>query len=112
MFAAKRDLLLAIRRRPRLAALYAEVETARGDSFSPTWHITDLITQSRLPTAPDPGVVLADDTPAMDLLAQQVRTALQQPPRKGRRPGRPPPPGLRRLHPRPGRHLIRCPYPP
>ncbi|MFF9221667.1 hypothetical protein [Streptomyces viridosporus] len=52
VFASKRDLLLAIARRPRLAALYAEVESARGDSFRPDWRITDLIEQSRLPPPP------------------------------------------------------------
>ncbi|WP_016828500.1 adenine nucleotide alpha hydrolase family protein [Streptomyces viridosporus] len=82
VFASKRDLLLAIARRPRLAELYAEVESARGDSFRPDWRITDLIEASRRPTAPDPGIVLPDDGPDMDLLERQIRTALQQPPRK------------------------------
>ncbi|MFI8169748.1 hypothetical protein ACIGAN_25780 [Streptomyces sp. NPDC085931] len=35
VFASKRDLLLANARRPRLAALYAEVESTHGDSFRP-----------------------------------------------------------------------------
>ncbi|MGV4890782.1 hypothetical protein ACSR0Z_30200 (plasmid) [Streptomyces viridosporus] len=82
MFASKRDLLLAIARRPRLAELYAEVESARGDSFRPDWRITDLIEASRRPDVPDPGIVLPDDGPDMDLLERQIRTALQQPPRK------------------------------
>ncbi|MGC0211978.1 hypothetical protein [Streptomyces levis] len=82
MFASKRDLMLAIARRPRLAALYAKVESTRGDSFRPDWRITDLIEASRQPTAPDPGIVLPDDDPDMDLLARQVRHALQKPPRK------------------------------
>ncbi|WP_454314600.1 hypothetical protein [Streptomyces phaeoluteigriseus] len=77
------ELLLAIARRPRLAALYAEVEHARGDSFRPDWRISDLIEQSRPPTAPDPGIVQPDDGHDMDLLELQIRTALQQPPRKG-----------------------------
>lgn len=82
VFASKRDLLLAIARRPRLAALYAEVESTRGDSFRPDWRITDLIEASHQPTAPDPGIVLPDDGADMDLLEQQVRHALQKPPRK------------------------------
>ncbi|MFJ3445975.1 phosphoadenosine phosphosulfate reductase [Streptomyces sp. NPDC086081] len=82
VFASKRDLLLAIARRPRLAALYAEVESTRGDSFRPDWRITDLIEASRRPGAPDPGIVLPDDGADMGLLEQQVRHALQKPPRK------------------------------
>ncbi|MEU9671880.1 hypothetical protein AB0E25_41610, partial [Streptomyces bobili] len=94
LLVSKRDLLLAIAHRPRLAALYAEVEHARGDSFLPDRRISDLIEQSRLPTAPDPGIVLPDDGPDMDLLERQIRTALQQPPRKASTwpPARPPAP--------------------
>ncbi|CAL9328238.1 hypothetical protein [Streptomyces sp. enrichment culture] len=68
MFASKLDLLLAIARRPRLAELCTEVESARSDSFRPDWRITDQIEFSRRPTAPDPGIVLPDDGPDMDLL--------------------------------------------
>ncbi|MER8226454.1 hypothetical protein ABTZ58_39425 [Streptomyces sp. NPDC094143] len=81
MFVSKRDLL-AIARRPRLAVLYAEVESARGDSFRPDWRIADLIEASRQPGAPYPGIVLPDDGPDMDLLERQIRTALLQPARK------------------------------
>lgn len=81
-FAGKRDQLIAIRRRPRLAALYAEVETVRGDSLAPGRRIADLIHLAHGPGAPDPGVVLPDDGPEFTAVALQVRSALARPPRK------------------------------
>ncbi|GGV52450.1 phosphoadenosine phosphosulfate reductase [Streptomyces spectabilis] len=82
VFASKHDVLLALGRRPRLAALYAEVEQARGDSFCASWRITDLIRHAALCGAPDPGVVCPDDGPEFTALEDQVRAALQQEPRK------------------------------
>ncbi|MGW2651841.1 phosphoadenosine phosphosulfate reductase [Streptomyces sp. NPDC001393] len=81
-FASRRDLLLSIGRRPRLAALYAEVEQARGDSFRPDRRITDLIRHAETCGAPDPGVVCADDGPEFTALEEQVRAALKKEPRK------------------------------
>lgn len=81
-FAGKRDLLISILRRPRLAALYAEVETVRGDSLTYGWRITDLIHLAHGPGAPDPGIELPDDGPEFTAVARQVRTALAGPPRK------------------------------
>ncbi|MFJ3714097.1 MULTISPECIES: phosphoadenosine phosphosulfate reductase [unclassified Streptomyces] len=82
VFASLRDLLLAIGRRPRLAALYEEVESVRGDSFRADRRIHDLIHQATAGGAPDPGVICADDSPAFDVLEAQVRSALARPPRK------------------------------
>ncbi|MGW7425732.1 phosphoadenosine phosphosulfate reductase [Streptomyces sp. NPDC054813] len=82
VFASKRDVLLSIGRRPRLADLYAEVERARGDSFRADWRIADLIRHAEQCGAPDPGVVCPDDGPEFTALTKQVRTALQKEPRK------------------------------
>ncbi|MGP4001726.1 phosphoadenosine phosphosulfate reductase [Streptomyces sp. 8N706] len=82
VFGSKRDLLIAVGRRPRLAALYEEVETVRGDSFRPDWRIHDLIHLAAESGAPTPGVVCADDSPEFDALEKQVRAALAEPPRK------------------------------
>ncbi|MFJ1837959.1 phosphoadenosine phosphosulfate reductase [Streptomyces sp. NPDC088175] len=79
---SKRDLLLGVLRRPRLAALIAHVEHVRGDTFRPDWSMHDLIAWSQLPGAPSPGVVIADETPAFDALEESVRAALRKPPRK------------------------------
>lgn len=82
VFASRRDLLLSVGRRPRLAALYAEVEAVRGDTFTPRLRLHDLIHQVERGDAPDPGLVCADDSPAFDALVRQVRAALVLPPRK------------------------------
>ncbi|MEU8952033.1 phosphoadenosine phosphosulfate reductase [Streptomyces sp. NPDC048489] len=82
VYAARRDLLLSVGRRPRLADLYAEVEQTRGDSFRADWRITDLIRHAKTCGAPDPGVICADDGPDFTALQQQVRAALQVEPRK------------------------------
>ncbi|MFJ3213888.1 adenine nucleotide alpha hydrolase family protein [Streptomyces flaveolus] len=82
VFASRRDLLLTIGRRPRLADLYAEVEQARGDSFRPDWRITDLIRHAAHCGAPDPGIVCPDDGPEFTALQEQVRQAIQLEPRK------------------------------
>ncbi|WP_344076176.1 phosphoadenosine phosphosulfate reductase [Streptomyces crystallinus] len=94
VFASRRDLLLAIGRRPRLARLYAEVEQVRGDTFRPDWRITDLIRHATTCGAPDPGVICPDDGPEFIALEVQIRAALKQKPRKeprlARRNGRTP----------------------
>ncbi|MFI9040929.1 phosphoadenosine phosphosulfate reductase [Streptomyces sp. NPDC053726] len=82
VFASRRDVLLSLSRRPRLAALYAEVEQVRGDSFRADWRIADLIRHAETCGAPDPGVVCADDGPEFDALQQQVCMALKREPRK------------------------------
>lgn len=68
VFASKSDVLLALGRRPRLAALYAEVEQVRGDSFCAHWRITDLLRHAESCGAPDPGVVCPDDGPEFTAL--------------------------------------------
>ncbi|MEU0949846.1 phosphoadenosine phosphosulfate reductase [Streptomyces canus] len=82
VFASKPDVLLALGRRPRLAALYAEVEQVRGDSFCADWRITDLLRHAESCGAPDPGVVCPDDGPEFTALEDQVRAALKKEPRK------------------------------
>ncbi|MFF9171843.1 MULTISPECIES: phosphoadenosine phosphosulfate reductase [unclassified Streptomyces] len=82
VFASRLDVLLSIGRRPRLAALYAEVERTRGDSFRADWRITDLIHHAEVCGAPDPGVVCPDDGPEFRALEEQVRAALRKKPRK------------------------------
>ncbi|MFD9791329.1 phosphoadenosine phosphosulfate reductase [Streptomyces sp. NPDC059070] len=82
VFASRRDLLLAIGRRPRLARLYAEVEQVRGDNFRPDWRISDLIRHAQQCGAPEPGVVCLDDGAEFAALEAQVHAALARPPRK------------------------------
>ncbi|MFE2609407.1 hypothetical protein ACFXDI_40160 [Streptomyces mirabilis] len=67
-FASRRDLLLPVGRRPRLADLYAEVEQVRCDGFHADWRITDLIRHVETCGAPDPGVVCTDDGPEFTAL--------------------------------------------
>ncbi|MFF3249347.1 hypothetical protein ACFYWY_37840 [Streptomyces sp. NPDC002870] len=101
-FAALRDLLLSVGRRPRLADLYAEVEQVRGDSFRADWRITDLIRHAATCGAPDPGIVCPDDGPEFTALQEQVGAALEKEPRKepdlARRDGRTPCDGCAALH--------------
>jgi hypothetical protein len=72
------DLLLAARRRPRLAALYAEVEQRRGHTFQPWGSMTDLVARAAAPGGPEPGVVLAEDNAEFDQLVVNVRARLDQ----------------------------------
>lgn len=90
VFGNHRDLLLAVARRPRLAALYAEVEYRRGVPFNPNTTITALIDEAARPGAPDPGVVLDDDTDDFHALEQAVHAALARPPKREPRPGQGP----------------------
>ncbi|MGW1193684.1 phosphoadenosine phosphosulfate reductase [Streptomyces sp. NPDC002559] len=82
VFASRRDVLLSLGRRPRLAALYAEVEQERGDSFCAGWRITDLVRHAEACGGLDPGVVCPDDGPEFTALQEQVRAALRKAPRK------------------------------
>lgn len=82
VFANRRDLLLAVGRRPRLAALYAEVEEARRDSFKSDITMRQLIGPAAAPGAPDPGIRVDDDTEEFTALRDQVRAALHLPARK------------------------------
>ncbi|QKV98146.1 phosphoadenosine phosphosulfate reductase (plasmid) [Streptomyces sp. NA02950] len=86
VFSNRRDLLLAVARRPRLAALYAEVEHSRGIPFNPSTTIVSVIEEARRPGAPGPGVVLDDDTADFDALETAVRDALTRPPKRKPRP--------------------------
>lgn len=52
--ANRRDLLLAVGRRPLITELYAEVETARGVPFRRDWSMADLMALARKPNAPTP----------------------------------------------------------
>ncbi len=70
---SRRDLLLSVGRRPRLAGLYTEVEQVRGDSFRADWCITDLIRHAATCGAPDSGVVCPDDGTEFTALQKQVR---------------------------------------
>lgn len=64
VLSSKRDLIIAVRRRPRLADLIALVEAVRGDTFQAERSMHDLIDLSRQKGGPDPGVVLDDETPS------------------------------------------------
>ncbi|QKV90384.1 phosphoadenosine phosphosulfate reductase [Streptomyces sp. NA02950] len=76
------DLILAARRRPRLTALYAEVERVRGHHFRRDLSIAALVELAKRPGGPAPGVVLPDDGPEFDALEDTVRAALTEPPRR------------------------------
>lgn len=72
----------SLARRPRLVGLYALVEHGRGDTFRPDRRITDLIEVGRRPPRLSPASPVPTTAPTINLLEQQVRRALQQPPRK------------------------------
>ncbi|HEX6359477.1 hypothetical protein [Actinophytocola sp.] len=73
-----RDLVLAIRRRPRLARLYARVEERLGHRFRANASIASLIVRADEPGWPDPGVVLDEQTPEFDQLEADVLSALDR----------------------------------
>ncbi|MGW2657016.1 phosphoadenosine phosphosulfate reductase [Streptomyces sp. NPDC001478] len=82
VLSSKRDLVIAVRRRPRLANLIALVEAVRGDTFQAGRSMHDLIDLARKKGGPDPGIVLDDETPEFERMEKAVRAALSQPPRK------------------------------
>jgi hypothetical protein len=75
-------VLLALGRRLRLAALYAEVEQVRGDSFCAGWRITDLIRHAELCGVPALGVICPDDGREFASVEVQVWAALREKPCK------------------------------
>ncbi|MDH6502440.1 phosphoadenosine phosphosulfate reductase [Streptomyces sp. SAI-149] len=84
VLANRRDLLLAVRRRPRLAELYALVERVRGVPFNPNTSMAELIERAARPGAPDPGVVIEDEGPEFDALENAVQAALKKPAKRAR----------------------------
>ncbi|WP_127354852.1 hypothetical protein [Actinacidiphila soli] len=80
--ANRSDLILAVRRRPRLTALYAQVEQVRGHRFRQDLSIAELLQLAQRRGGPAPGIVLADDGPEFDAMAAAVRAALAEPPRR------------------------------
>lgn len=72
----QRDLILATRRRPRLAALYARVEQVTGYRFRDALPMSQIITLAAQPGGPEPGIVLDEDTPDFRALAAAVDAAL------------------------------------
>ncbi|OEJ20903.1 hypothetical protein [Streptomyces subrutilus] len=77
--ASQRDLLLAVARRPRLAALCALIERTRQVPFNPNTTMADLIEKSRRRDAPDPGVIIEEDAD-FERMEQGVHSALRKPP--------------------------------
>lgn len=75
----KADLILATRRRPRLAALYAEVEHAIGHAFKLTMPMSRIIELAEEPGGPKPGVVLDEEGPDFAALEAAVRAQLTEP---------------------------------
>jgi 3'-phosphoadenosine 5'-phosphosulfate sulfotransferase (PAPS reductase)/FAD synthetase len=84
VLSSRRDLLLGVARRPRLAALYAEVEAVRRMPFNPNTSMARLIEAAGRPGAPVPGVVIEDEGPEFDALETAVRQALTKPPKRER----------------------------
>ncbi|ATY17144.1 hypothetical protein CU254_41955 (plasmid) [Amycolatopsis sp. AA4] len=81
---SRRECVLAARRRPRLAALYHEVEQRTGHRFKLELPMSRVLELAAAPGGPEPGVVLDEQNPEFDALAARVRTRLDRP---GRRPG-------------------------
>jgi 3'-phosphoadenosine 5'-phosphosulfate sulfotransferase (PAPS reductase)/FAD synthetase len=81
----KSDLILAVRRRPRLAALYAEVETSIDHHFRQGMPVAQIIAWAAEPGGKAPGVVLEENTPEFDEFAAAVRARLAEgaPPLRG-----------------------------
>ncbi|WP_309115996.1 hypothetical protein [Saccharothrix sp.] len=74
----KRDLILATRRRPRLAALYLEVEEHIGHRFRFDMSMKQIIGWAEGPGGPEPGVVLQEDGPEFLALERDVRRRLAE----------------------------------
>ncbi|WP_127353849.1 phosphoadenosine phosphosulfate reductase [Actinacidiphila soli] len=89
IMANRSDLNLAVRRRPRLTNLYAQVEQVRGHRFRQDLSIAELLQLAQRQGGPAPGIVLADDGPEFDAMATAVRAARRAaPPHPGSRPER------------------------
>ncbi|MEV7124314.1 phosphoadenosine phosphosulfate reductase [Kitasatospora griseola] len=80
--ASRRDSLLGVLRRPRIAEAIALAEEVRGDSFRADVSMAELIAASKRPGAPVPGVVIEDEGPDYARMMEQLTTALQQEPRR------------------------------
>jgi 3'-phosphoadenosine 5'-phosphosulfate sulfotransferase (PAPS reductase)/FAD synthetase len=76
---SRHDLILTARRRPRLTALYAEVEQRTGHRFRLDLPISRLISLAKQPGGPQPGVVLDENTAEFDALVHRVHAQLDQP---------------------------------
>ncbi|MGW6605895.1 phosphoadenosine phosphosulfate reductase [Streptomyces sp. NPDC055036] len=74
-----RDLLLAARRRPRMAGLCALIERVRQVPFNPNITMAELIARSRRRDAPDPGVVVEENAD-FERMERDVHAALRKPP--------------------------------
>lgn len=72
----QRDLILAARRRPRLAALYARVEDVTGYRFRDTLPMAEIIALAAAAGGPDPGIVLSEDSAEFATLASRIEVAL------------------------------------
>ncbi|WP_331762447.1 phosphoadenosine phosphosulfate reductase (plasmid) [Streptomyces sp. NBC_01527] len=79
---SKRDLIIAARRRLRLARLIALAEAVRGDTFQANRSMHDLIEMAQAKGGPTPGIVIDDETPEFEAMERSVRSALSRPPRK------------------------------
>jgi hypothetical protein len=66
------DLILAARRRPRLATLFAEVERRIGHSFTLAISMRQVLELAQGPGGPEPGVVLDEAGPEFDALERIV----------------------------------------
>lgn len=75
----RRDSVLAARRRPRLARLYAEVEATIGHQFTASTSMRQILAWATQDGGPEPGVVLPENTAEFDALAAAVRAQLAQP---------------------------------
>ncbi|MFJ9521295.1 phosphoadenosine phosphosulfate reductase [Kitasatospora sp. NPDC101801] len=80
--ASRRDSLLGVLRRPRIAEAIALAEEVRGDSFRADVSMAELIAASKRPGAPDPGIVIEDEGPDYARMMTQLTAALQQEPRR------------------------------
>lgn len=73
---AKADLILAARRRPRLAALYHEVEVRIGHAFKVGMPMSRILEWAQEDDGPAPGIVLTEDGPEFTALEEAVRAQL------------------------------------
>ncbi|WP_331727403.1 phosphoadenosine phosphosulfate reductase (plasmid) [Kitasatospora sp. NBC_00374] len=80
--ASRRDSLLGVLRRPRIAEAIALVEEVRGDSFRPDVSMADLIALSKRPGAPVPGIVIEDEGKDFARMMAGLQSALEQEPRR------------------------------